>query len=143
MKKLKLNINIKTYNKNIPSNIEIYNWIKKTINKKNAEITVKIVDTNEIRLINKKYRNLNKPTNILSFKYIKKYSDIYILGDIIICPKIIETEASILNLKLKNYWCKIIIHGILHLLGYNHKNNIDTNIMEKLEEKIIKILIKG
>ncbi|WP_261788358.1 rRNA maturation RNase YbeY [Buchnera aphidicola] len=84
------------------------------------------------------YRKQNKPTNILSFPlnfFLKKNKKI--LGDLVLCKKIIEKEALKYNKPLNSYWAHMIIHGTLHLLGYDHRNNEEKNIMESIENKIM------
>lgn len=97
-----------------------------------------MVKKSEMKKINFKYKNKKKPTNILSFSYnyYKKTKQNFI-GDIIICNSIIYEESLQQKKKLISHWAHIIIHGSLHLLGYNHSNN---KKMEKLEKKIMKKL---
>ncbi|WP_367677311.1 rRNA maturation RNase YbeY [Buchnera aphidicola] len=87
------------------------------------------------------YRNQNKPTNILSFQYPNMYIKNYLfIGDLIICAKILETEAKIQNKYIEAHWAHIIIHGILHLIGYNHNNKYQEIIMEQIEIETMKKL---
>lgn len=99
-------------------NLSLY--IKKLI-KNNYNINIQITNKQYIKIINKKYRKINKSTDILTFEYENRT-----LGDIILCPKLIN----------KNFLEKTIIHGILHLLKYNHENITDRKIMNKIEIKI-------
>lgn len=139
MKKLKLHIQVNTKLKYfIPKKKKIKNWIKNIL-KENSEITIRIVNISEIKKINFKYRNCNKPTNILSFEYKDfKKNNYLLLGDLIVCPKIIKQESIIQNKNIESHWAHIIIHGTLHLIGYHHNNKFQKNIMEKIEIKIMK-----
>ena len=99
----------------------------------------------EIQEINLKYRKKNKPTNVLSFPYenIIQFNDEEIdcfIGDIILCPNIIEQESIEQNKKLIDHWAHITIHGILHLLGYDHIICSDAEQMERLEIEILESL---
>ncbi|WP_261979520.1 rRNA maturation RNase YbeY [Buchnera aphidicola] len=88
--------------------------------------------------LNLKYRGKNYPTNILSFQlnfYIQK--NIKLLGDLVVCKPIIEKESIKYNKTLESRWAHMIIHGTLHLLGYDHKNYKEQNIMENIENKIM------
>ncbi|WP_367682256.1 rRNA maturation RNase YbeY [Buchnera aphidicola] len=88
--------------------------------------------------LNYKYRRKNTSTNILSFPlnfFFKKNK--ILLGDIVLCKKIIEEESFKYNKKLESRWAHMVIHGTLHLLGYDHKKNKEKNIMEKIENKIM------
>ncbi|WP_264284753.1 rRNA maturation RNase YbeY [Buchnera aphidicola] len=88
--------------------------------------------------LNLKYRGKNHPTNILSFQtnvFIQK--NIKLLGDLVVCKTIIEKESIQYNKTLESRWAHMIIHGTLHLLGYNHKNRKEQKIMENIENKIM------
>lgn len=140
MKKIKINIQINNAIKFfIPSKKQIIQWIQEILNK-TCEITIRIVDIQEIKKINYRYRNQNKPTNILSFIYHKKYKNTYLLGDLIICSQIMTEEARTQKKTIEAHWAHIIIHGILHLIGYHHNNVKQANIMEMKEINIMKKL---
>lgn len=99
---------------------------------------MRIVDEKEITYLNAKYRGKNYPTNILSFQlnfFIQK--NMKLLGDLVLCKTIIEEESRKYNKKLESRWAHMIIHGTLHLLGYNHRNNKEQKIMENIENKIM------
>ncbi|WP_261979810.1 rRNA maturation RNase YbeY [Buchnera aphidicola] len=88
--------------------------------------------------LNLKYRGKNYSTNILSFKsniFIEK--NIKLLGDLVLCKKIIEKESIKYNKTLESRWAHMIIHGTLHLIGYDHKNFIEQKIMENIENNIM------
>ncbi|MCU4136795.1 rRNA maturation RNase YbeY [Buchnera aphidicola (Sitobion miscanthi)] len=97
-----------------------------------------MVDELEIKKLNFIYRKKNQTTNILSFpfnKFIKVNHKL--LGDLILCKNIIEKESLKYKKSLESHWAHITIHGTLHLLGYDHKNNKEANIMEKIENKVM------
>lgn len=101
-------------------------------------MTIRIVDEEEMQNLNLKYRGKNYPTNILSFQinlFIQK--NIKLLGDLVLCKKIIEKESLRYNTKLEARWAHMIIHGTLHLLGYHHENHKKQKIMENTENKIM------
>ena len=115
--------------------------------KHKLQFTLLLSDCNEIKKLNKKFRNKNKITDILSFPFYeknilykllrKKQTSIY-LGDIIVnLDKIIKkSKKESFNIVFDKIW----IHGLVHLLGYRHKSNQDFSVMQKLENKIIKSL---
>ena len=110
-----------------------------------ASVNLNIVSNEEIRKINKDFRNKDKPTNIISFVFEKPQGlpDTLLeefLGDIVIAPAVLETEAIEQNKKLQDHWCHIFIHGLLHLLGYDHQDNQQAEEMENLEIKLLKKL---
>lgn len=111
--------------KNISKNIN--KTIKSILStKKNIFINIKIIKEDKISYLNKKYRGINKPTDILTFNYKKNRH----IGDIVLCPKIMKNKHK------KNYWGKIIIHGVLHILNYDHNEKTDYMIMKEIELKI-------
>ena len=117
-------------------------WAKHTLNShiKTAELTLRLVDKDEITQLNHQYRKQNKPTNVLAFPAdIPKEvpMDYPLLGDVIICPDVLEQEHLDLEKPLIDHWALITIHGILHLLGYDHIDDEDAAIMQALEIKYL------
>jgi len=108
------------------------------------ELTIRIVERAEITQLNKDYRHQDKPTNVLSFPYeafpIPSVVTIPLLGDIVICHDIVVKEAQQQGKSIQAHWAHMVIHGLLHLKGYDHMNKKDALIMEKLEVKILKKL---
>ncbi|CAL4324261.1 Endoribonuclease YbeY [Buchnera aphidicola (Eriosoma grossulariae)] len=99
-----------------------------------AKITIRIVNELEIKKLNKQYRKQNKITNILSFAYFIPYKkNQCLIGDLVICSKKIQEESIKQKKSFKSHWAHIIIHGILHLLGYNHIKKLDRVYMELIE----------
>lgn len=109
------------------------------------EVSILVVDKTEIQLLNNQYRDKNSPTNVLSFPF--DVPEIFhdqqisnILGDVIICAPIIQSESKMQNKSCEEHWAHMTVHGILHLLGYDHLNDEDATIMESLEVKILEKL---
>ena len=102
------------------------------INQK-AEITIRIVDECEISELNKKWRGIDKETNVLSFPAGENEVMPNLLGDIVICAPIIIREATEQNKDSEAHWAHMVLHGILHLVGYDHVNENDANVMESME----------
>lgn len=109
--------------------------------RKNYELLIRIVDEKEITKINKTYRNKNKSTNIISFEFDPPPGvKTDFLGDLIICATVVRAEAKLQHKTMAAHWAHLTIHGVLHLLGYDHINDADAEKMEKLEIKILKKL---
>lgn len=108
------------------------------------EITVTLTDDASIRVLNRDYRHKDKPTNVLSFPMWENLSDIPAhsgpqpLGDIIIAFETIQKEAKEQEKTLSNHFTHMLVHGFLHLLGYDHIIDSDADAMEGLEIKILK-----
>jgi len=102
------------------------------------ECTIRIVDEKESSALNEQFRNKMKPTNVLSFPFESPVEmDIELLGDIVICAPIVISEAKQQNKPEKMHWTHLIAHGCLHLLGYDHQNEAEADIMERLERSIL------
>lgn len=103
---------------------------------KDAELTVRFVDPEEITYLNQTYRKKNQSTNVLAFPSALPAEiqlECPLLGDVIICPQVLLTESKELNKTLDAHWALIVIHGVLHLLGYDHINEDDATIMQTIE----------
>ena len=124
----------------LPENDLIIKWAKKTLDKKykEAEIVIRIVDENESRELNKIWCKKNYATNVLSFpisKSIKQAPNL--LGDVVICANLVVTEAKEQSKNIDEHYAHLIIHGILHLQGYDHQSQDEANIMESKEINIL------
>lgn len=124
-----------------PDEAKIIEWASaalKHMNREQAELSISIVDELTIRELNRDYRNKDKTTNVLSF-----YTDIpeelglNILGDIIICPAVVEAEATEFSIELSMRWAHMVVHGTLHLLGFDHIESDDQQEMEAIETQIL------
>lgn len=122
---------------------QIKKWMKLTLDFMSAcgNIGVCIVDENEMKELNHQYRGKDKSTNVLSFpselpEMLQK--EMNMLGDIIICPDVLANEAIDLNKPLLDHWAHITVHGVLHLLGYDHIEEADAEIMQGYETQILK-----
>lgn len=103
-------------------------------NRVREKISLAFVNKEEIKKINKKFRHKNKPTDVLSFLINEKQY----LGEIIICPEVVKENAKKYKTTVKQEMMKVFIHGILHLLGYEHeKTKKEAEIMEKKQEKYL------
>ncbi len=106
--------------------------ILKKEGKNDCNVSIALVDEKKIKEINKKYRKKEKVTDVLSFSYCESdgFCKDCMLGEIIICPSQVKKEKKELT--------EVLIHGVLHLLGYDHeKNKKETEIMEKKEKEYI------
>lgn len=102
------------------------------------EVCISIIDKETSAELNERYRGKKGPTNILSFTYepipgIERIS----LGDCAICAEVVETEAATQNKSREAHWAHLTVHGILHLLSYDHIEEEDATIMEKLETELL------
>lgn len=128
-----------TASNDIPTENMLTQWCHAAINelKESKELTIRIVDENESAELNQAWRNKTGPTNVLSFPYDDDFEHTKILGDLVVCAPVLEHEAKQQNKPLEAHWAHIIIHGSLHLLGYDHINSTDAEIMESKEQQIM------
>src|SRR5471030_2977048 len=103
-----------------------------------AEVTVRLVDEAESHELNLTYRGMDKPTNVLSFPFeAPPGMEMPLLGDLIICRQVVEKEAKEQEKALSAHWAHMVIHGSLHLLGYDHIVDEEAEEMESIETEIM------
>ncbi len=108
------------------------------ITEQTFELTIRLVNATESQQLNKQYRQKDKPTNVLSFPFeVPEGIELNLLGDLVICTQVVEQEAKAQNKELFDHWAHMVIHGCLHLVGYDHINDADANEMEAIEIKIL------
>ena len=96
------------------------------------EVSIVFLNPEKIRKLNQKYRGKNQKTDVLSFSYEGK-------GEIVLAPEVIKREAKKLGLVFQEELIKRLIHGLLHLSGYNHQEEDEANIMEKKQDYYLKL----
>ncbi|NRA23974.1 MAG: rRNA maturation RNase YbeY [Oleispira sp.] len=102
------------------------------------ELTIRIVDEAEGQEINREYRGKDKPTNVLSFPFeAPAHVPIPLLGDLIVCKQVVEREAVEQEKTLTAHWAHMIVHGCLHLLGFDHIGDEEAEEMEGIERVIL------
>lgn len=137
-----INIQLVTDKTLTPKRSLLRKWAKTALEKKipSAEITLRIVDTKEMADLNSRYRQKNGPTNVLSFPFMlpdEIKMELPILGDIVICADVVNREAQEQHKTQESHWAHMVIHGVLHLLGYDHEMDNEAGIMEAIEIEIM------
>ncbi|NUF27504.1 rRNA maturation RNase YbeY [Gilliamella sp. ESL0254] len=130
-------------NQNLPAEAQILQWLEVILPQfvDNAELTIRIVDEQESQQLNNTYRHKDKPTNVLSFPFESPIEiDVPLLGDLIICKQVVEAEAKQQHKSLTSHWAHMIVHGCLHLLGYDHILDEEAEEMENIEVDIMQQL---
>lgn len=127
----------------IPSDHQIELWVGAVLDDQqcNGDVALQIVSSADIQAYNRDYRSKDKPTNVLSFPAeippglpAELFDE---LGDIFICPDVVREEALAQNKPLENHWAHMLVHGTLHLLGYDHIVAEEAEVMEALERKVL------
>ena len=103
---------------------------------RDAEVSITLTDDNEIHAMNKMYRNMDKPTNVLSFEL----GDDILLGDIYISLDTVKREAAAANISVAEHTAHMVVHGMFHLLGYDHLTDAQARVMEAKEIKVLRKL---
>lgn len=136
---LDLSIQYGCQNKGLPTESQLQQWVEAVLVDQaidTASICIRFVDHQESAELNHRYRQQHESTNVLSFHY----SDEPLTGDLAICPAVMATEVQQLRIEKESHWAHIIIHGVLHLLGYDHQQYQQAEQMEQLEIALMKKL---
>lgn len=131
----------------ILSEADIFGWVETAVQcsgrrpDDKIEVAVRIVDADEIRALNKLYREQDKATNVLSFPAGEidglPHDAGRLLGDVVVCAPVVAREASEQGKQLADHWGHMLVHGTLHLLGFDHETDAEAAEMEGLETKIL------
>lgn len=127
----------------LPSETTFQNWLEAFLPQfqSESEITIRIVDIAESQNLNLTYRGKDKPTNVLSFPFeAPENITLPLLGDLIICRQVVEKEAIEQQKNQGAHWAHMVIHGCLHLLGYDHLTDFEAEEMETIETEIMQKL---
>jgi probable rRNA maturation factor len=134
-----IQVQIACSRKNLPSATQLRRWARAAmpVDQRNKEIVLRIVNNIESADLNQRFRHKSGPTNVLSFPAPDAFDT---LGDIVICAPLVAKEAREQGKKLTAHWAHLVVHGVLHLVGYDHSKNTDAEIMESLEIAILRQL---
>ncbi|MFK7855510.1 MAG: rRNA maturation RNase YbeY [Granulosicoccus sp.] len=103
------------------------------------EVSVKLVDAATIQVLNQRYRGKDSSTNVLSFRSDMPLlpDGLMALGDLVLCPEVVHREASEQNKAIDDHWAHMLVHGTLHLCGYDHEELNQAEAMESMEIQIL------
>ena len=129
----------------VPSLDEITLWVERTVHaadREPGETSIRIVSIEEITELNRSYRHKDTPTNVLSFPFdappgVPADELPAVLGDIAVCAEVVAREAAEQHKTVTAHWAHMIIHGTLHLLGFDHIDDAEAERMEALEIRIL------
>lgn len=133
--KLSLAVQYATKDQRVPQRAALRRWIYTAL-EHDATITLRFVGAHEGRELNRSYRNKDYATNVLTFVYDQSNSDA-LFGDIVLCAPVIAKEARAQRKELKAHYTHLVIHGSLHLQGYDHETNVDAEVMEQREVALL------
>ena len=127
----------------LPTETQFQQWLDAAVLpfQAEAEVTIRIVGNAESQQLNFDYRGKDKPTNVLSFPFqCPPGIELPLLGDLVICAPVVAMEAQQQNKTLSAHWAHMVVHGCLHLLGFDHINDDDAEQMEAEEVTILQQL---
>lgn len=119
-----------------PNRVEIGKWLRKSLQRKFSLVmlTISIVDAETSQSLNKEYRGKNNPTNVISLEYADSRDELnFLSGELILCDEVIITEAKAQHKEVIAHYAHMLIHGMLHLQGYDHIIESEAKKMEQLE----------
>jgi probable rRNA maturation factor len=122
----------------VPDDATIASWVTAALGDANVSVTIRVVDEVEMTELNQQYRHNPGATNVLSFPFENPPGvETDILGDIVVCAPVVEREAREQDKTLMSHWAHMVVHGVLHLQGYDHETDKQAAEMEQLETGIL------
>ena len=122
--------------RSLPPAALLRRWAKAAIRGR-AEVTVRVVGTAEGRRLNREFRGKDYATNVLSFAYGEAMADGALSGDLVLCAPVVRAEARAQGKTLVAHYAHLLVHGLLHLQGYDHEDDAGARRMERLERRIL------
>lgn len=138
--RLELEVQKVTQLESIPARAAFVKWSLAAIRgeREQAEMVIRLVDEQEGLELNRRYRGKDSPTNVLSFpSNLPATVDADLLGDLVICAPVVLREAGEQGKTPEAHWAHMVVHGVLHLLGYDHQNESEAETMERLEREVM------
>lgn len=124
----------------MPTDEDFHHWVETALPEGDepVEMVIRLVDESESRQLNRDYRGKDSPTNVLSFPFdAPEQVPSALLGDLAICVPVVAREAAEQGKPLLAHWAHMVIHGVLHLLGYDHLTDEEAQLMEERERLLL------
>ena len=131
--KLELAVQYAVKPDNVPTRAQLKKWALAAL-EEDAEVALRIVGESEGHELNRDYRGKDYATNVLTFPLT---DDPVLMGDIVLCHPVVEKEAQEQNKSLEAHYAHLVVHGMLHLQGYDHVSDEEAEVMEALETQIV------
>lgn len=129
-----------------PGDVQVASWLEFALNnldRQSSEVSVRIVDEEEIKALNAQYRGKESATNVLSFPAGISVEEVEFLGDIVICNRVVKLESDQYGRGFADRYAHMLIHGLLHLLGFDHMEEAERTRMEHMETDLLSKLGMG
>ncbi|ULU25046.1 rRNA maturation RNase YbeY [Dyella terrae] len=139
---LTLSVGYAASRKGVPTSASFRQWVEAALRgakrRKATELSIRIVDAKEGRTLNRDYRGKDYATNVLSFPVeLPPGVKSPLIGDLVICAPVVAKEATEQGKLARNHWAHMTVHGVLHLLGYDHIEDDEAEAMEALETRVL------
>jgi probable rRNA maturation factor len=142
---LLVSVQVATARKHVPHPSSLRTWASKgfelanaAVRERTVHVVLRVVNAAESQTLNRTWRGKDKPTNVLSFPAGQVVADgVRELGDIVICKAVVAAEARAQGKPLAAHWAHMVVHGMLHLLGYDHVRAREAVVMERSEARIL------
>ena len=142
--RLELDIQNVSTSMQVPGRAGLERWAAEVLigRREHPELTIRVVDSAESATLNLRYRGKEGPTNVLSFPFQPPpgLPETGLIGDLVICAPVVEREAAEQVKTLEAHWAHMVVHGVLHLLGFDHSEEKEAERMEALEVQLLKEL---
>src|SRR6185436_10109289 len=130
--------------KGLPSRSHLVTWARVAlagVRRGSVSVTIRLIGQRESKSLNSRFRGKQKPTNVLSFPFEPPPGTrSNLLGDVVICANVVRREAREQGKDERAHWAHMVVHGIMHLRGYDHESSEEATIMEAREIRALKAL---
>lgn len=144
--RVRVDVQLGASGRDIPDSATIREWVQRAIDGAGVagqmDVSVRVVDADEMQSLNRRYRGQDRATNVLSFPGGPvaglPADEPKLLGDIVVCAAVVADEAGRQRKSVDEHWAHMLVHGTLHLLGYDHEHDDDAREMEALEATVLR-----
>lgn len=140
---LTLELQLVASTRQVPGEAEFQRWVLAVLEGRldAAEVVIRVVDEQESQQLNRDYRGKDKATNVLSFPFdVPSQVESAHIGDLVICAPVVIREAAEQQKPAVDHWAHMVVHGMLHLLGFDHQDEAEANEMESMERGILGLM---
>lgn len=126
----------------VPDPSDFCRWVSAALRSEPEQLeqTICVVDETQSRDLNRRFAGKDSATNVLAFPAESDFLDYACLGDLVLCAPLVVAQARQQNKPVTAHWAHLVVHGMLHLQGYDHQNDAEANAMEALEVEILDTL---
>jgi probable rRNA maturation factor len=135
-RRLDLSVQYPRNREGLPPRAQFFRWARAAL-QGGGQVAIRLAEEEEARGLNHAYRGKDYATNVLSFAYEREP---LLRGDLVICPAVVAKEAAEQHKTPESHYAHLVVHGMLHLQGWNHENDVHAHAMEQCEREILSVL---